>query len=93
MDPQGVPHSFRTCSYFHPPNIPQIPPLSAVRPQRWDNYTNLTDIEHVNTKDVTEYEAQEERVLLVQTEQDHDPDFKTIQLEKEISTANEKITA
>ena len=33
LDKQGVPKRYKSCSYFHPTNIPQIPPTSVVNSQ------------------------------------------------------------
>ena len=62
IDPKGISRRFKSSSYFHPPNIQKIPPLSAVNPQRGDNSNNLDATEH----DVIS-EAQVERVHLENT--------------------------
>ena len=91
LDKEGVPKRYKSCSCFHPQNIPQIPPTSVVNSQ--------SATEHDARR-----ETEVEIVLLVQrggsaTPVTHLPpsqptgDSETInQLKEELGEANTKIT-
>ena len=60
IDSQKIPRRYRSCSYFHNGNVPQIPPISTLSPQREGDINN--DV----TKQNTRREEGVENVLLVQ---------------------------
>ena len=91
-DTQGIPRRYNFCSFFHPQNVSQIPPTSAVNPQRGDSH-DLNATENDGRR-----ETQVETVLLLQrgssthTPQPPTGDSDMNQLKEELGEANAKIT-
>ena len=93
IDSQKIPRRYRSCSYFHNGNVPQIPPTSTLSPQREG------DINNGVTKQNTRREEGVENVLLVQPHPvTHLPtvqlsgDSNMNELKEELGQANAKIS-
>ena len=93
IDSQKIPRRYKFCSYFHNGNVPQIPPISTLSPQREG------DINNGVTKQNTRREEGVENVLLVQPHPvTHLPtvqlsgDSNMNELKEELGQANAKIS-
>ena len=93
IDSQNIPRRYKFCSYFHNGNVPQIPPISTLSPQREG------DINNGVTKQNTRSEEGVENVLLVQPHPvTHLPtvqlsgDSNMNELKEELGQANAKIS-
>ena len=93
IDSQNIPRRYKFCSYYHNGNVPQIPPISTLSPQREG------DINNGVTKQNTRSEEGVENVLLVQPHPvTHLPtvqlsgDSNMNELKEELGQANAKIS-